>query len=292
MKKLLAMISCILIFALLAGCQGTMEPTANAETEAAQPSGSQAPETEPLETQPTDVAPPAEKSQPLYSPEEIPDAYVVDLYRGIHLRQDGTEDFDAIPFVCLPGAQMEVLNLQIQSWCSYTPELFANATAGEFDYTWHITGDFLIILLSYDYFGAYTDYEIFNVRISTCSLADDEEILAAAGVNREEFEAQLPKLVSNALFDALGEDGCAEYFGDLENYSWPIDMFTDTTETWLEHIKPYLNENGELCFRAYIARPAGSGCVDELLRYEPEAPYSPYYAICEDYLKSTEDKAS
>ncbi len=286
MKKLSAFLACLLLLSLLAGCQNTeqtTEPSTDAST--IEPSSTLPPETEPPETEPTEESTeePTE-AQVLYYPEELPNPYVVDLYRDTKVSEEGYEYFDAIPFICLPGSDVEAINAKIQritgfdGWENY-------GYYSEFDYSWHVNEDILTLILSCKFDVNYT-YDIFNIDLKTCTLLTNDDILALYDLSTEDFKKHCADLTADALFESLGEDGCKEYFGDLPNYSWPIDMFVNTTDTWLEFAVPYPDKKGNLCFRAMIAQPAGADSHDVLLRFDTEVSRNPYYDICEDYLES------
>ncbi len=291
MKKVSVFLACLLTISLLVACQTTPQITEPSTEPSTQPATT---EPKPTETEPpqTESTEPSEEPKEVYAPEELSDDYVVDLYRVTYTNDYG-EYTEAIPYVNLPGEAIRALNGEIQAVCQYDPgdRLLPPPTIARFDYTWHTNGDILTLIMVEEYTSyEYYYYHIYNIDLRSNRPMTEEELFQAAGITAEEFNLHFPNLTANALFKNLGPDGCEEYFGNLSHYDDLFVMFTDTTIEYRQYAQPYLNEEGELYFAASISSPAGAIKAMQLLAYDPEAPRSPYYDICEAYLEIWEGK--
>ncbi len=283
MKKLTAVIACLFLLSLLIGCQGSQDtqiPTESTLDEV--PPDSQASSSTEESTGVSSQA--SEESPVIYLPEELSNSYVVDLCNTVRTNDGGTEFPCRLPFVNLPGAAIEAVNADIQTYFKYEEYLNNEACRFTHDYSWYLNGDVLSLLVKDLQWNEVSNCKVYTIRISTCSLMTQKEVLEEAGVDREEYDQNLSNLTANALFDWLGTEGCEKYFGDLANYDEFIHLFTQTTQEWLPEVQPYLNEDGALALFTFIATPAGAGRKPVFLLYTADAPRNPYYDICEDYL--------
>ncbi len=262
----------------------------SSEPVASEPAPSTTQATEPESTEPESTEPPTEDSQVLYYPEQCAQSYVVDLCRDEYTLSSGEEYCFALPYICLPGAEIEAINCEIQEVYHYEDWILEGRDSGSAwarDYTWHVNGDILTLLIYFPNAEYVQDnsYRVYNIRISTRSLVTEDDILEAAGVTREAYDNTLPVLAANALFEILAGDARREYLE--ENRRGELcDLFVATTGELLESAVPYLDENGTLCIRIIVRTPIGSESTQMLVAYDADTVPSPYYQLCLDYLEN------
>lgn len=114
----------------------------------------------------------------------------------------------------------------------------------------HWNGSLLSLVIAIYMDNDYTEYCIFNYDFEADEQLDNEQLLAIAGLSREEFLTQLRAAAINTFDDMYGDiDGSELIYDNYIQRSWTIGNDNISMDGLL-----YLNDNGQL----EVAQPIGS----------------------------------
>lgn len=297
-QKITGLIALFLCFSLLAACAPGAEPGAEPEqilppeSEPTQHSDSiENKETKSAESQqqtaaPESAAPEATEPEELYTGE----AEVIALYRGEGETAYGVTTEISYPYIDLPGKEMAALNLEfLQDYMKYVNEdgVFEINKAPSHSYKWYVNGDILSLVIEEQGFAR--RYRVYNIRISTCKLIEANEVLAAAGVTKEDFYGQARDILGNAYYTDnflsyldTSDEGTSDLY-----YPWLHErvIAEAISDENVSRCIPYLNENGELCFGGWIYIDVGAEWHGVSYSWDLDNSLSPLYI---DYLERNE----
>lgn len=221
--------------------------------------------------------------------EDTPDALVTDGFSASFTDPITSETYNlALPKIHLDGAYADEINEKItERYAQFVDDDGVVRIYGNFSYEFYIYGDILSVVTrdSYpepplpDEFACAYDHRVYTLHISDGSEASADEILAAANVAPEELYERASELMGKIFCIR-----CPEYM--LESHlAMPEEnlvsgLFLDFVDTICEEnamaVRPYLREDGMLCFAGYIYQIAGEDRNSRLFSYDEELE-SPYY---------------
>lgn len=166
----------------------------------------------------------------------------------------------------------------------------------EVSYSWAINGDILsLIIRNYEHptmSGGY-EYTVYNLSVKTGKLVSDEDVIAAAGFSRDEYNQRAKEVLGSRLWGSL--DPSSERFEYQMEAEWFNDRLRKTlSEENIARCKPYLNDKNQLCMIALVySMAAGDAYWNDLNMVDFEL--SPYYAtevgVATHVINITEEEA-
>ena len=124
-------------------------------------------------------------------------------------------------------------------------------------YQWAVNGDLLSLVVASHFDADYNSYVIYNVSLSVGRRITDGELLDVLGISREDFAAQAGQVLADTF-----EEQCSFF---------PEDEFkaeqraANNSAANAQAVKPYLDENGQLCVIGTVYALAGAGQYDQPL---------------------------
>lgn len=241
-------------------------------------------ETEPLPyTEPTEQ-PTEQPTEPDYS-----DAYVIDSVSETITFDDSEMEFH-VPMIVFDTEGIDYLNDMIyeqlyegvyeENVVESIEEYSIPGICG-MSYQWGSTGKYLSIVVSIvPYASAGTQFEIYNVDLSTGELASESEVLEYLGYTANSFYDRAKDVMGSVLADgyadfmegAKSDPEMKAQFDDL--------MIRTTSEDYVWRARPFVGEDGGLWMVAPIASIAGADCYEQIIDFEG-------YTISENYLNYT-----
>ena len=98
----------------------------------------------------------------------------------------------------------------------------------------------------------YVTYGIFHVDAATGQEANDDQILAAFGYNRDTFRQKVKQVLEQEFLSHTYDQ-----WVDQQSLQWTLEQ--QISDANVEDARPFIDEQGRLCIVAYVYGFAGSG---------------------------------
>ena len=179
-----------------------------------------------------------------------------------------------IPFINLPGAEIDALNEELYRFFTTDAQATDSAPVRAAEYHWYVRGDVLTLLLQQNYGSVNPKYTIYSIRISTAHVMTKKEVLAEAGLTDAEYRELASAALGNAYCVSLSD--YIPRFIDTDVFLRRQFIKTIGRDNTSETV-PYFGENGTLYLCGRVYQITGGGSYQEKLLPLTEYETSEYY---------------